>query len=229
MKLFTIADTHLSLGVSKPMDVFAGWEDYTRLLEENWRRLVGEEDTVVIPGDISWGIDLKEASADLHFLDGLPGRKIILKGNHDLWWPTARKLKEFFETEGIGSITPLLHDAVDVGPVIVAGTRGWFLEDGTGNEFTVYRRETLRLEMALQAAGKLEEKPIYAFLHYPPLTHGQICEEIVGLLESYGVEKCFYGHLHGPAIPAGFNGERNGVQYKLVSADALGFVPYRIL
>ena len=211
------------------MDVFSGWADYTRLIEENWRALVGEEDTVVIPGDISWGIDLNEASADLHFLDALPGRKILFKGNHDLWWPTARKLRHFLEAEGIGTVTPLLHDAVDVGPVIVAGTRGWFLEDGKENEFTVYRRETLRLEMALQAAKKLEEKPIYAFLHYPPLTHGLICEEIVELLERYGVEKCFYGHLHGTAIQYGFNGVRNGIEYRLVSSDALGFVPYRIL
>ena len=229
MKLFAIGDTHLSLGVSKPMDVFSGWENYVSLLEENWRAAVGDGDTVVIPGDISWGIDLKEAAADLHFLDGLPGRKIILKGNHDLWWPTMRKLKGFLESEGITTITPLLHDAVDVGDVIIAGTRGWAREQVEENEFTVYRRETLRLGMALDAAAKLGEKPVYVFLHYPPVTHSQISEEIVQLLEQYGAAKCFYGHLHGPAIPYGFNGERNGIEYRLVSADALGFRPYRII
>ena len=229
MSLFVIADPHLSMGTDKPMNIFEGWVNYEKRLADNWSKSVGPCDSVVIPGDISWGIDLAEALPDLKFINGLPGTKYILKGNHDLWWPTARKLKAFFEAEGIFSIIPLLHDAVDVGPVIVAGTRGWFLEDGTENEFTVYRRETLRLEMALQAAKKLGEKPVYAFLHYPPLTHGQVCEEIVGLLESYGVEKCFYGHLHGSAIQYGFNGERNGIQYRLVSSDALGFVPYRIL
>ncbi len=228
MKLFAIGDTHLSLGTGKSMDIFSGWENYVSLLEENWRAAVGQEDTVVIPGDISWGIDLEEASADLRFLDGLPGRKIMFKGNHDLWWPTSRKLKNFLVDEGLETLTPLLHDAVDIGDVIIAGTRGWAKEQDGDNEFTVYRRETLRLGMALEAAKKLGNKPVYVFLHYPPVTHMQLSGEIVELLEQYGVEKCFYGHLHGPAIPYGFNGVRNGIEYRLVSADALAFKPYRI-
>lgn len=226
MKLFAIGDTHLSLGVSKPMDIFRGWENYSQLIEENWRRLVSDEDAVVIPGDLSWGLDLEQAGPDLHFLDSLPGQKYIFKGNHDLWWPTNKKLNAFFETEGITTITPLLHTAVKIGERVICGTRGWFLEDANYDE-KVYKREVLRLEMALNDAVKLGGADI-CFLHYPPLSHSYICAEMLGLLERYGVRECYYGHIHGPSIQGAFIGERNGIRYKLVSADALGFVPERI-
>ena len=227
MSIFAIADVHLSLGVKKPMDIFHGWQDYEKRLEENWRLLVRDEDTVVLPGDISWGMTMQQSLPDLQFLDRLPGQKIILKGNHDYWWPTRAKMDAFFEQNGISTVRALFHDALLVEGKALCGTRSWFYEQDEPDE-KVFLRELGRLRMSLEEAKKLQAEEIIAFLHYPPLYQNFRCEEILALLKEYGVARCFYGHIHGPSIQYAFQGESDGITFKLVSADSLRFVPYKI-
>lgn len=227
MALYTIGDTHLSLGSSKPMDVFGGnWENYVEKLRDSLGQLK-DEDTLVLCGDISWGMSLSEALPDFRFLDSLPGTKYILKGNHDYWWTTARKMTSFWEENGLTTLNLLHNNCAFYQGVALCGTRGWFFDEAQAIQETdkVYRRELMRLEVSLQAAG---EAPKLAFLHYPPKYQGYICQEIVDLLEKYRVQRCFYGHLHGPAHKLARQGMMNSIDYRLVSADYLNFIPEKI-
>lgn len=224
MALYAIADLHLSFGVDKPMDVFPGWQDYVQRLEKNWRALVSEEDTVVIPGDISWGIDLQEAKADLAFIDSLPGNKILIKGNHDYWWPSRKKAETFLEENGIQSVRMIYHDAVLVEGIAVCGTRSWFYEEGDAGS-KVYKREWLRLQMSLEEARRLNGREIVVFLHYPPVYGDFIYEDYIELMREYGVRRCYYGHLHGKARSMAVNREFRGIRFRLISADEVQFCP----
>ena len=226
MALYAIADLHLSLGTDKPMDVFRGWENYVERLEKNWRALVTEEDTVVIAGDISWGMRLEETGKDFAFIESLPGKKLLLKGNHDYWWETAAKMNAFFAEHEIHTLQLLHNNCFFYGNHAVCGTRGWFLEEEQKpHNAKVLNRELLRLETSLKAAG---EKPIFCFLHYPPLYQGYQCPEILSLLEAYKVELCCYGHLHGPVIRRRQEGKYGNTEFSLISGDYLGFVPKKI-
>ncbi len=230
MALYAIGDPHLSLGVAKPMDVFGGaWENYVEKLQQGFAK-VRDEDTVVLCGDLSWGMSLEEALPDFQFLDALPGVKYIVKGNHDYWWNSAKKMTEFWAHHGLETLH-LLHNncAFYRDGVALCGTRGWFFDEGLAQAEAdkVYRRELMRLETSLKAAG---EAPIkLAFLHYPPKYQGYACQEILELLERYGVSRCFYGHLHGPAHKLALQGPANGVDYRMISADYLDFAPEKIL
>ena len=227
MALFAIGDTHLSLSSNKPMDVFGGgWEGYVDKLRAGFTA-VGPEDTVVLCGDLSWGMSLEEAREDFAFLDALPGaRKLLLKGNHDYWWNTAAKMNRFFAENGFSTLQILHNNCYEYGDYALCGTRGWFLEeDQKPHNAKVLNREVGRLEASLKAA---EGRPILCFLHYPPLYQGYECPEILRLLASYPVERCCYGHLHGYAIKRRLEGERNGTEFSLISADYLGFVPKKI-
>ncbi len=224
MSLFAIADPHLSFNTSKPMDVFPGWSDYTVRLEKNWRSLVEPEDTVVIAGDISWGMDLREAAADFAFIDRLPGRKILLKGNHDYWWTTRKKMDDFLREQGLSTLHILHNDAYTVDNVAVCGSRGWFFDAENTADNKVLLREAGRLRTSIQAAKRTGLEPV-AFLHYPPVCGGQACEEIFSVLREEGIRRCYYGHLHGPGIRHAFQGEREGIRMKLISCDALAFCP----
>ncbi|MBR3355125.1 MAG: metallophosphoesterase [Oscillospiraceae bacterium] len=224
MAIFTIADLHLSCGVEKPMDVFHGWDDYLYRLEKNWHALVSEGDTVIIPGDISWGIDLAQAKDDLLYLNNLPGQKVLIKGNHDYWWPTRNKINAFFEENNIKSIRMLYHDSVMIDGIAVSGTRSWFYEEGDITS-KVYKRELLRLSMSLEDARKYEPDEILVFLHYPPIYGNYIYNDFIDLMKKYSVKRCYYGHLHGNSINSAFNGVYDDIQFKLVSADALKFCP----
>lgn len=224
MSLFAIADPHLSFNTSKPMDVFPGWSDYTVRLEKNWRSLVEPEDTVVIAGDISWGMDLREAAADFAFIDRLPGRKILLKGNHDYWWTTRKKMDDFLREQGLSTLHILHNDAYTVDNVAVCGSRGWFFDAENTADNKVLLREAGRLRTSIQAAKRTGLEPV-AFLHYPPVCGGQACEEIFSVLREEGIRRCYYGHLHGPGIRYAFQGEREGIRMKLISCDALAFCP----
>ena len=229
MALYAIGDTHLSLGCAKPMDVFGGaWENYVDKLQEGFAR-VKPEDTVVLCGDLSWGMSLEEALPDFAFLDALPGTKYIVKGNHDYWWNTANKMTAFWEAHGLHTLHLLHNNCAFYGDVALCGTRGWFFESAAAaaESDKIYRRELIRLEASLKAAGEAKEK--LAFLHYPPKYQGYVCREIVDLLEKHHVSKCFYGHLHGHSHRLALEGEEGGVDYRLVSADYLGFVPEKIL
>lgn len=228
MALFVLGDTHLSLGGSKPMDVFGGaWVDYVDKLRAGFQ-VVEETDTVVLCGDISWGMSLPEAKPDFQFLQELlPGRKILLKGNHDYWWETVAKMTRFFEAEGLENFEFLHNNCLCYGDIALCGTRGWFLdvEKGPHNE-KMLRREVMRLEASLKAAGEREK---ICFLHYPPLYQGYHCQEITALLTQYQVPRCYYGHLHGRSTRAAFEGDYQGTAFALVSADHLHFMPKKIL
>lgn len=221
MALYTIGDLHLSLGGSKPMDIFGDkWANHVERLRESFSHLTAD-DVTVLAGDLSWGISLEESLPDFQFIDALPGRKIILKGNHDYWWGTASKMKAFFREKGITTLDFLHNNCQFYGDYALCGTRGWFLdEEGKAHDAKMLNREVLRLETSLQAAGEREK---LCFLHYPPLYQGYECPQILALLEKYRVRLCCYGHLHGPTIRRRVEGRRGGVDYALISADAMGF------
>ena len=226
MSLYAIGDTHLSLGTDKPMDVFGSrWEGYVDKLREGFLDL-GPEDVTVLCGDLSWGMSLEQARADFAFLDGLPGEKIFLKGNHDYWWNTAAKMNAFFAAQGFTTLHMLHNNCRFYGDTALCGTRGWFYEEDRGEHSAkIFQRELLRLETSLKAAGDREK---LCFLHYPPLYQGYRCTEILELLERYQVSRCFYGHLHGGSHRLAVSGRQGSVEYALVSADYLGFRPLKI-
>jgi len=226
MALYAIGDLHLSLSVNKSMEVFGpAWKDYVSRIEASLSCLT-EDDVLILAGDTSWGMSLNEAEADFRFLDQFPGKKYLIKGNHDYWWVTAAKLHRFFEEKGIRSLDILHNNCVFYGDYALCGTRGWFYEEEQKpHNAKVLSREIGRLEASLQAAG---DKPILCFLHYPPMYQGYECPEILATLEKYGVKQCCYGHLHGPTIRRRMEGPRNGTEYSLISADYLGFVPKKI-
>ncbi len=227
MALYTIGDTHLSLAKDKPMDIFGEkWKNHAQKLKDGFL-IVGEDDLTVICGDISWGMGIEETKEDFLFIDALPGKKIILKGNHDYWWSTAAKAKKFFAQNGITTIDILYNNSFDYGEYAICGTRGWFYEEEKGGEHDakIMRREIMRLEASLKAAG---DKKKLVFLHYPPLFQSYRCEEILELLKSYEVRLCCYGHIHGKGCAYAFNGWRDGTEFRLVSADFVDFTPVKL-
>ncbi len=232
MALYCMADLHLSGSVPKPMDVFGKrWVDYTAKLIRGWNAVVGPEDTVVIPGDISWGLSLEEASADLKLLDSLNGRKIIGKGNHDLWWQSEKKLKEHFAEAGIGSLSLLHNNAHFAEGKRICGSRGWYYDPKQSPEGAdpdkIAAREVIRTELSIKAALALPEGQdgeLIAFFHFPPVYRDFVCRGIVDLLKQYGITRCYYGHIHGVYdLPPCFTFE--GITMSIVSADYLSFTP----
>ena len=229
MAIYAIADTHLSGSVPKSMEKFGRrWTGYADKLERRWRALVTDADTVVIPGDVSWAMTLPEATADLRFQASLPGKKLIGKGNHDFWWSTVTKMQKFLEQNAIHGIEFLYNNAYDAGSAILCGTRGWFFEEdaavGSHND-KVFRRELIRLETSLKAAGEREK---FCFLHYPPRYRGYECPEILALLAQYGVSLCCYGHLHGDSHKLAIQGSHAGTEFRLCAADFVHFQPIRL-
>ena len=223
MNLFTIADLHLPLGADKPMDIFGGWDNYVTRIETNWKHLVKNDDTVVIGGDISWAISLKQATADFAFINSLPGQKIILKGNHDFWWSTVTKINQFLNENHFDTIKILHNNCYSDGKIGICGTRGW-LYDGTGEkDKKIISRECGRLETSINYALKNGVQPI-VFLHYPPVYGEFIAEEIVDILERYQIKNVYYGHIHGYAA-ANTVSEYNNIKMKMVSSDQVGFTP----
>ena len=228
MSLFAIGDLHLCLGAPKPMDVFGGaWIGYMEKLKESFSR-VNEEDTTVLMGDLSWALDLEEAKDDFAWINDIPGRKIILKGNHDYWWSTAAKFYKFCDVNGFTNQFILNNNHYEYDGWAICGTRGWFYEEerSSQQDEKVFKRELLRLESSLRSAGEL---PKLVFLHYPPRYKGYQCEPILELLDKYDVRKCFYGHLHGASHCLAMEGIWDGVEYKLLSADRINFQPAKIL
>ena len=224
MSIFAIGDTHLSLGCDKPMDIFPGWDDYVNRLSYNWRALVKETDTVVIPGDISWAMQLENAATDFAFLQELPGEKIIMKGNHDYWWNTKKKMDAFFQAHGFTSIRVLHNNAYRIGDYTVCGSRGWFYDAEEDADKKVLLREAGRLKMSIEA-GKALGGELLVFLHYPPVSTLQTCPEIMDVLHAEHIQRCYYGHLHGPSRFNAVTGLYDGIEFSLVSADHLGFCP----
>lgn len=228
MALYAIGDLHLCLGAPKPMDVFGGsWVGYMDKLQAGMAE-ISPNDTTVLLGDLSWALTLSEAKNDFSWIDKIPGRKIILKGNHDYWWSTAAKFYNFCNENGFSNQHILNNNCYHYDNWAICGTRGWFFEeDRSGaHDEKVFKRELLRLEASLQAAGDM---PKLVFLHYPPLYKGYECTEILDILHKYDVRQCFYGHLHGGSHGLAIEGLWNGIEYHLVSADRLNFRPFNII
>ncbi len=226
MSIFIIGDTHLSGTADKPMDVFGGkWENYTEKLKTNWEASVGDEDTVVLAGDISWAMSLEDAKSDFEFLDSLPGRKVIVKGNHDYWWGTVGKMNAFLKENGIKSIEFIYNSSVTIGDMAICGTRGWG-ERQTEKDEKIIARESGRLERSLMSAPENAEK--IAVMHYPPVFENGYIAEFVRIMQKYGVKRCYYGHLHANSIPKAVQGMYQGIEFFLVSADSIDFLPVTI-
>jgi predicted phosphohydrolase len=228
VRLWGISDLHLAFSVDKPMEIFGGgWTGHHLKIRESWERLVAPGDVVLVPGDLSWGMKPAEAEKDLRWMGALPGRKYICQGNHDYWWCTLSKVARMLPM----GTTPLQNGAVDVGPVVIASTRGWSAPEWEGYDRSgderVYRRELLRMETALGAASRLLDggKQLVYMMHYPPVVNGR-GTMFSDLLSDAGVRLCVYGHLHGEESWQGeMDMELGGVSYRLVSADYLGFEP----
>lgn len=240
MALYTIADLHLSMNdqTNKSMEVFGTrWNGYVEKLEYYWKNTVKEQDTVIIPGDISWALTLEEARQDLLFLHSLPGKKLIGKGNHDFWWSTATKLNAFFREHGIDTIELLHNTAYKVEDKIVCGTRGWFTDENqqlTVSETDykkIVNREVIRLELSLKQGLALRDsqnpEELLVFLHFPPIWGNFVCQEIIDVLCNYGIKNCYFGHIHGGYnLPSVMH--EHGIRFVRISADHLCFVPYPI-
>jgi len=228
MALYAIGDLHLCLGAEKPMDVFGGaWLGYMDKLRQGLS-VIRPEDTTVLLGDLSWALELSQAKADFAWINEIPGRKIILKGNHDYWWSTAAKFYKFCGENSFTNQWILNNNHYEYGGYAICGTRGWFFEEERSGEHDekVFRRELMRLEASLKSAGDLRK---LVFLHYPPRYRGYECREILELLEKYEVRQCFFGHLHGASHGLALEGVWNGVEYRLVSADKLHFKPLCVI
>lgn len=228
MALYAIGDLHLSLGTNKPMDVFGPrWANYVERIRENFSKL-NDDDVIVIAGDISWGMSLEQSLPDFQFIDALPGRKILLKGNHDYWWGTASKMKKFFAEHDITTLDILYNNAFFYGGHAICGTRGWFYEEAKGeaHDRKIMLREVGRLETSLKAAG---DRTKLVFLHYPPKYLGYECPEILDLLDAYHVPLCCYGHIHSRGCRSAFQGMYHDTEFRLLSADYISFCPRRIL
>ena len=221
MALYTMADLHLSFSTAKPMDVFGDrWKDHPEKIAQRWQ--LTDQDTIVLPGDFSWAIDLNELRADMAFLDALPGKKILSKGNHDYWWETMAKLNRFIAD--YPSVSFLHNNSYTVCGAGICGTRGWTLETSDEDE-KVLNREVGRLRTSLQQA----KAPPIVFLHYPPIFGDLRCEPILEVMKQFGVTEWYYGHLHGAGAAAlAFEGESDGITFRLISADHLDFSPVKI-
>lgn len=232
MSIFVIGDPHLSTSplVDKPMDVFGSeWDDHPAALKEAWESVVMPEDTVIVAGDISWGLRFQEALPDLEWLDALPGKKVMIKGNHDLWWSGIGRLNGLFE-----DMYFLQNECYEAEGVFICGSRGWTCpgsDDFTEADRKIYDREILRLGYSLEAARSRggEDAVIIGVTHYPPTNEKKQPSGFTDLFEKYGVKKAYYGHLHGRMnYKRGISGVLNGTCYKLISADAVGFMPQKI-
>ncbi len=238
MAIYSIADLHLTGSADKPMDIFGHrWQGYCEKLETRWRAVVEEEDTVVVPGDISWAMTMEEAEADLRFIDSLPGKKLIGKGNHDFWWMTMAKMNRFLTEKEIGSIRFLYNNAYAVEDKIVCGTRGWYVEEkfqqkerNRPDYGKIVAREAGRLALCLNEAETLQRETgaeeILVYFHFPPVFGDFVCRELVDVMKRHGIRRCFYGHIHGVYnIP--WHTEFEGIDMTIISADYLDFTPHR--
>jgi len=229
MAVYAISDLHLAVGVDKPMDIFGDrWLNYMEKLKTQWEKTVTPADYVIIPGDISWATYIDQALEDFRFIESLPGRKLISKGNHDYWWTTMNKLNEFIENHGLMSISFMHNNSFCLEKTAVCGTRGWKCpgdDDFSAEDLKIYNRELQRLELSLKSAEACGGNYIVAALHYPPFNSRKKPSGFVEIMRKYGVRLCIYGHLHGEGFKNAFTGKYEGIEFRLVSADYLYFKP----
>lgn len=225
MAIYTIADLHLSFSTNKPMDIFgANWQNYEQKIKEDWLLKVKPEDLVILPGDFSWAMYLEETQKDFEYINDLPGKKILLKGNHDYWWTTVTSMRKYLKEKNFENIDFLYNNSYEYENKIIVGTRGWTLSEEQ-EDIKITKRETARLELSIKdGISKYgENKEIIVFMHYPPLTKNYMNTEYMNLMKKYGVKRCFYGHLHANSILDAVEGNIEGIEYKLVSSDGLDF------
>lgn len=229
MAIYTIADLHLSFGENKPMDIFGeNWEGHSEKIKNNWIAKVKPEDTVILLGDFSWAMYLKDSYQDFYYLNSLPGKKLLLKGNHDYWWTTVTNMKNYLKENNFENIDFIYNNSFLVEDKILTGTRGWNLLESE-NSSKMINRESIRLKISIEDGIKKYgvDKEIIAFMHYPPLTQNSICNnqfmDFIEIMKQYNVKRCYYGHLHGKSHQDAVEGEFQGINFKLVSSDYLNF------
>ncbi len=230
MSIYAIGDLHLSFHEDKPMSIFGeNWEGHEEKIKKDWIKKVKDEDLVVLPGDFSWSTYLKDTYEDFSYLNDLPGKKLLLKGNHDYWWTTLKSMREFLQENNFKTIDFIHNTAYEFENYIITGTRGWGQNEEEEDK-KLLKREIIRLEISLEEAKKLnqeQKKEIIVFLHYPPITNSNILNnemsEFIKTMKKYDVKKCYYGHLHSTSIKEAVEGEYYGIDFKLVSADGLDF------
>ena len=241
MSVFVMGDLHLSTlaSTNKSMEVFGRrWSGYIEKISKNWTAVVNSDDTVIVPGDISWALSLEEAESDLKFINALPGKKIFLKGNHDFWWSTRSKMNAFFEKNEIKTIDFLYNNAMAVEDFILCGSRGWYQDNDNekarqdNNYEKIIARECIRLRLSLDEGKKLKnehpDKELVVFMHFPPFWNRFECREFIDVLKEYGVKRCYFGHIHGNYTAPKYV-EHEGIEFIIVSADYLEFTPRLIL
>ena len=233
MSIYVIGDLHLSFSENKPMDIFGyNWESHSEKIRENWLKTVKNEDTVILPGDFSWSTYLEDTYEDFKYLDSLPGKKIMSKGNHDYWWTTVTSMNKYLENNKFSNINFLYNNAYLIENTIITGTRGWVNNFKSQENYKILKRENDRLNLSIEK-GISEfgnDKEIISFIHYPPFYKESVPEEIdfIKTLKKYNIKKCFYAHLHGDSHKEAIEGIRDGIQYKLISSDYLNFELYKI-
>ncbi len=230
MSIYAISDLHLSFNTNKPMDIF-GWNNYEEKISQDWRTNVKEEDLVLLTGDFSWEMKLENTYKDFQFINNLPGKKLLLKGNHDLWWTTLKRMREFLKEKEFNNIDFIYNNSYEFENYIIAGTRGWNLVSENIDDKKIKDRELLRLENSIIDGIRKygEDKPIIVCMHYPPLLKDLKNNEFTKILEKYNVKYCLYGHLHGKSHINVFDGIYNNVAYKMVSCDYTGFKLIKII
>lgn len=229
MSIYTIGDLHLSFKENKPMDIFGdNWENHEEKIKEDWIKKVKEEDLVVLPGDFSWAMYLSRTDEDFRYLNQLPGKKLLLKGNHDYWWTTLKSMRNFIEENNFENIDFIYNNSYEYEDTVIIGTRGWSLTDDSEDKKMI-KREAIRLELSIQdALNKYgDDKEIMAFMHYPPISRTNLdkneANEFIRIMQKYDIKQCYYGHLHGNSIEEAIEGKHFGIEFKLVSADGLDF------
>ena len=235
MAIFAIADLHLSFQTDKPMNIFGEqWNGYEKKIEQNWKSMISSEDLVLLPGDFSWSMYLKDTFKDFEFLNKLPGKKILLKGNHDYWWTTVTSMNEFIKENNFNNINFLFNSAIEYEDKIIVGTRGWSLNDSEDDYEKMLNREAIRLENSILDGIKKygENKEIICMMHYPPITKTMLesnkHSQYIEIMKKYNIHTCIYGHLHGNSQQEAVEGTYEGVKLKSISSDYLKFVPYKL-
>ena len=235
MSIFAIGDLHLSFKEEKPMDIFGNnWSNHEQILKKNWIEMIKEDDLVIIPGDFSWATYLEDTYLDFNYLNELPGKKLLLKGNHDYWWTTIQSMNRFLEHNNFENITFMYNTSYEFEDYIIVGTRGWALT-GTSNAEKMLNREVNRLGISIKDAKNKygDNKELICAMHYPPISK-QIVDnkesnQYIELMKENNIKKCIYGHLHGESHKDAVEGSYEGIEFKLVSSDYLNFVPYKLL
>lgn len=218
--IYAMSDLHLYNTTKKNMDIFGKiWENHMDKIKQNWP--LTESDTIIIPGDISWGLKLSEAEGDIAYIDSLPGKKILLKGNHDLWWNSAKKLDDLLKK--YKSISYIFNNSIEVENVTICGTRGWDINSFSDEDKQVLLREAMRLERSINYNIQNTEKIV--FMHYPPILKDSTSNIFLDIFKKYNIKKVYFGHLHGDAINNAILGEYNGISFKNIAADQLNFSP----